>query len=267
MKQEIFRDKAIIGLLHLGAMPGDPFFNGSMDEVVSQAKDDLIALQDGGVDAVLLTNEFSMPYTRRTSAAVVGAMGRAVGELRSFIRVPFGVETIYDPDTCVELCAATGAHFTRCLMHSAWVSDAGVQSFDLSATLRLRKALSRSDLALFYFVNAEGSTPLDSRGMQEKVSSLLFTARPEYLVVGGEAAGSAPTAELLRTVKSAAGSVPVFCGTGCREDNLEQILSVADGAFIGSALKRGGKLEAPVDGERVGRLMEKVRRLREGRPI
>ena len=262
MKRLKIRDKAIIGLLHLAAMPGDPFFDDSMDKVVLRAKNDLIALQDGGIDAILLTNEFSVPYTRHTSAAVIGAMGRVVGELKPFIHVPFGVETIYDPDTCVALCAATDAHFTRCLMHGAWASDAGFQNFDISATLRLRKALSRTDLALFYFVNAEGATPLDSRSLKEKISSLLFTARPEYLVVGGDAAGSAPTLEDLRKSKEASGSVPVFCGTGCREDNLEQILAVVDGAFVGSALKRNGIFDAPIDKESVHRIMQIVRRFR-----
>ena len=43
-------EKPIIALLHLRALPGDPLFGGDMDAVVRQAHEDLIALQDGGVD-------------------------------------------------------------------------------------------------------------------------------------------------------------------------------------------------------------------------
>ena len=61
--REMFKtEKAIIGLLHLTALPGDPFYEGSMEKVIRQAREDLDALQEGGVDGVLLTNEFSLPY-------------------------------------------------------------------------------------------------------------------------------------------------------------------------------------------------------------
>ena len=56
-------EKPIIGLVHIQPLPGDPFYKGGgMDAVVRRARVDLEALQNGGVDGVLFTNEFSMPY-------------------------------------------------------------------------------------------------------------------------------------------------------------------------------------------------------------
>ena len=55
-------DKPIIALLHLDALPGDPGFCGDMDVVLDHAARDLTALQDGGVDGILIANEFSLPY-------------------------------------------------------------------------------------------------------------------------------------------------------------------------------------------------------------
>lgn len=57
-------EKAIIGLLHLKALPGDPFYEGDMKAVIKQAETDLEALQAGGVDGILITNEFSLPYEK-----------------------------------------------------------------------------------------------------------------------------------------------------------------------------------------------------------
>ena len=51
-------DKPIIALLHLDALPGDPGFCGDMDVVLDHAAHDLTALQDGGVDGILIANEF-----------------------------------------------------------------------------------------------------------------------------------------------------------------------------------------------------------------
>ena len=48
--QEMFGvEKPIIALLHLDALPGDPGYCGSMDTVLEHARQDLVALQNGGV--------------------------------------------------------------------------------------------------------------------------------------------------------------------------------------------------------------------------
>ena len=46
LNQVFGTEKVIIGLLHLKALPGDPFYEGSMEEVIRRAKEDLEALQD-----------------------------------------------------------------------------------------------------------------------------------------------------------------------------------------------------------------------------
>lgn len=57
-------EKPIIGLLHLRPLPGDPLYypGGSVAKVADAAKRDLEALQAGGIDGILITNEFSLPY-------------------------------------------------------------------------------------------------------------------------------------------------------------------------------------------------------------
>ena len=75
--------KPIIGMCHLNALPGDPSFDrqGGMQEVVQWARRDLLALQSGGIDAVMFSNEFSMPYLTRVETVTVAAMARIIGEL------------------------------------------------------------------------------------------------------------------------------------------------------------------------------------------
>lgn len=61
--QEMFGvEKPIIALLHLDALPGDPGYCGSMDTVLEHARQDLVALQNGGVDGILFANEFSLLF-------------------------------------------------------------------------------------------------------------------------------------------------------------------------------------------------------------
>ena len=64
LKEVIGTEKAIIAMCHMQAMPGDPGYDGQkgMDWVIKNMYDDLIALQNGGVDSVMFSNEFSLPY-------------------------------------------------------------------------------------------------------------------------------------------------------------------------------------------------------------
>jgi len=88
-------EKPIIALLHLDALPGDPGYCGSMDTVLEHARQDLVALQNGGVDGILFANEFSLAlpagggcgsdlgdglYHRRSAPADPGALWRQCGQ-------------------------------------------------------------------------------------------------------------------------------------------------------------------------------------------
>lgn len=112
--QEMFGvEKPIIALLHLDALPGDPGYCGSMDTVLEHARQDLVALQNGGVDGILFANEFSLPYQPVADVAVISAMAYIIGALRPLIRVPYGVNVVKNPIATIDLAAATGARFAR----------------------------------------------------------------------------------------------------------------------------------------------------------
>jgi predicted TIM-barrel enzyme len=65
----------------------------------------------------------------------------------------------------------------------------------------------------------------------------------------------------VREAKEAVGeAVPVLVNTGAKATNIAAFLEVADGAIVGSDLKRDGYTWNPVDPERVRRFMEAARR-------
>jgi predicted TIM-barrel enzyme len=63
-------------------------------------------------------------------------------------------------------------------------------------------------------------------------------------------------------VKDALADTPVFANTGVNIDNVADVLKVADGAVIGTHFKVDGNTWNAVDGARVTRFMDKVRKLR-----
>ena len=82
--------KPIFAMLHLDPLPGDPLFKqgDTMKRVTDLARKDLHALQNGGVDGIIFSNEFSLPYQRHMSFVTPAAMARVIGELMSEMTVP-----------------------------------------------------------------------------------------------------------------------------------------------------------------------------------
>ena len=114
--KEIFHtEKAVIAMCHLDPLPGDPYFDkeGGMQKVIEHAKQDLLALQEGGVDGVMFSNEFSLPYLTDVKTETVASMARVIGELQPYITVPYGVNVLWDPVKSLDLAVAVNAKFVR----------------------------------------------------------------------------------------------------------------------------------------------------------
>ena len=80
LKEVIGKEKPIISMLHMQAMPGDPGYEKGkgMEWIVEKAKEDLEALQEGGVDAIMFSNEYSLPYLTSVRTETVAAMARVI---------------------------------------------------------------------------------------------------------------------------------------------------------------------------------------------
>lgn len=263
--------KPVISMLHLDQLPGDPRWRhtDSLETVVEHARADLRALQDGGVDGILFSNEFSLPYQRRMSHVTPAAMAYVVGRLRDEISVPFGVDAISDGLACLELAAATQATFVRGTFSGVYVGDGGLYNNDFSMLQRRRTELHLQDLKMLYFINPESDRALDTRPLPDIAASTIFKAHPEGLCISANAAGQDVDEQLISSVKARNPEVAVLVNTGCRPDTIEAKLGAADAAVVGTYFKEGGRLEddelqnVRVDVERVRELMAVVRRFRE----
>ena len=262
--KELFKvKKPFIGMCHLLPLPGDPFYKeGSMNEVVEWAKRDLMALQNGGVDGVMFSNEFSRPYVTKVSAVTVASMARIVGELKSDIRVPFGVDVLWDPIASLDLAAAVGAQFIREVFSGVYASDFGLWDLNYGEVARHRRALGLQEVKLFFNIVPESACYLAGRDPVEIAKSTVFNHQPDALCVSGLTAGVPASASVLQKVKEAVPETPVFANTGVSIQNLEKIVAVADGAIVGTAFKFDGKFENHVDENRVRQFMQKVNALR-----
>lgn len=260
---EVFeKQKPIIALLHLDALPGDPGYCGNMDEVLDHAYTDLINLQKGGVDGILIANEFSLPYQPKADIATISSMAYVIGKLRSSIVLPFGVNVVKNPIATIDLAAAVGALFARSCFSGAYMGEYGIYTANSGEAIRHRKHLGIEHVKLLFKVNPEADTYLVQRDIRHVAKSIMFGGYADGLCVSGSSAGTEPDLSLLEQVKSVAEDVPVFCNTGCTYENVTEILPICDGALVGTAFKAGGKLHEHVSLERVMEFMDRVNAFR-----
>ena len=264
MKDMFGVDKPIIALLHLRALPGDPLYRreDSIEQVTETARKELLALQEGGVDGVLIANEFSLPYEKKVSLVTVASMGYIVGALREDIKIPFGVNIVLNPLATIDLAAAVGAGFVRSTFTGAYVGEDGLTDTDISAVIRRKKALGLDDLKLLYKVNPESGVYLAERPIEKITKSMIFHCFPDALCVSGASAGTETDNGLIQRVREVSGDTPVLCNTGCTAENICEKLDYCDGACVGTAFKKDGKFQNLVEAGRVKLFMDSVRQYR-----
>jgi uncharacterized protein len=258
----IFGDrKPVIAMVHLGALPGSPLHDhgGGLEALVEGARKDLAALQDAGFDAVMFGNENDRPYEFKVDTASTATMAYVVGRLRSEIRIPFGVNVLWDPESSIALAAATGAAFVREIFTGTYASDMGPWTPDAGRAMRYRDRLGRKDLALLYNVSAEFAHSLDQRSVADRARSAVFSSIPDAVLVSGAITGEAANMGDLESVKKVLPDTYVFANTGVKHATVRDTLKIADGVIVGSSLKVDGHTWNAVDPERAKEFMRLVK--------
>lgn len=263
--------RGIIGVVHLRALPGDPGFGGSLDEVIAFARADAQALAAGGCDAIIVENFGSTPFHKGTAddpmpPVQVAAMTRAALAVAEIGR-PMGINCLRnDARAALSVAAVVGAAFVRVNVHTgAYVTDQGVIEGQAAATLRLRAALGLSQVAIAADILVKHAAPLGALTAEDATKDTLHRGRADAVIVTGAATGAAVDGQRLQRVRRAAGDAAVWIGSGLTPDNAAELAPHVDAAIVGSYFKRDGVLAAAVDPDRVRRLVDATRpRMRSG---
>ena len=255
--------KPVIAMVHFPALPGRPRHDraGGRARLLDVVGRDLEVLQDAGVDGVLFCNEADIPYQLTVGPEIPAAMAAVIGELRPSIRVPFGVNILWDAKASVALARATGASFVREVLTGVYESDLGLIAPALGELAGYQTAIGAADVALFDNITPEFSSSIGSRTVAERARSASFLG-VDAILVSGPQAGVPMNMSDLRSAKAAAPDTPVLANTGVQADRLAEILPVADGVIVGTSLKVDGITWNPVDPARARLVDDSTARLR-----
>jgi membrane complex biogenesis BtpA family protein len=252
----------LIGMVHVAPLPGSPRWEGSMERVVAAAVADARALVEGGMDALLVENYGDAPFTPgRVEPATVAALAVVARELRAALpQATLGINVLKnDARAALAIACAVGARFIRVNVHAgAVVADQGLVQSDAYATLRDRRLLG-AEVQIFADVGGKHAVPLAPVDLEQHARDLAHRGLADGLVVSGQATGAATALTDVKRVRGAVPRLPLLVGSGATPDTVAELLSVADGVIVGTALKRNGDVTAPVDGDRVRRLVAAAR--------
>ena len=258
----------LIGMVHLPPLPGAPGSTG-IDGALKRATVDAVALERGGVDAILVENFGDAPfYPDDVPKHTVASMTRIATELREVVDVPVGVNVLRnDVPAAVAVAGAVGGQFVRANVHAGTRStDQGIIEGRAHETIRLREQLD-PEIAVLADVDVKHSRPISSE--YDPVSALADVVErglADGVIVSGTSTGKQAEPEyvsdLCDAVAGTSQSPPVFVGSGVNVDNVDRYLEVADGAIVGSAFKADGDPGNPVEEEFVEKLVRRIRRNR-----
>jgi membrane complex biogenesis BtpA family protein len=266
MSLDFGTDRAVVGMVHLAALPGAPGFDGDRAAIRDAALRDTRRLESGGVDAVMVENFGDAPfYADDVPKHVVASMTALVGDVRRETDLPVGVNVLRnDADAAVSVAAAASADFVRVNVHAgARLTDQGVVEGRAAETVRLRERLGAGDIAILADVDVKHSAALAERPLSEAVAELVERGHADGVVASGAGTGHETDRDHLRAVVDARDDLgvdaPVFVGSGVTRETVSETLDLADGAVVGTALKDGGETTAPVDEARVRELVAEAR--------
>ncbi len=251
------RRRILIGVVHLPATPGAPGYEGSMGTLLEHTLADARALVQGGADALLLENHGDAPFfAQEVPGETVAALALALREARAIAAErPVGVNVLRnDARAALGLCAATGASFLRVNVHTGvMATDQGLIQGRAAETLRERARLCPA-VAILADVHVKHATPVGRETLADAADDAAGRGRADALILTGARTGAPPARGALESVRERVSLVPLLIGSGLTESNAPELLRLADGAIVGTALKRGGRIEEPVDEDRVARL-------------
>ena len=257
--------KPVIGVIHVGALPGTPRSTQTMSELVTSARHEAKLYRESGVDGVIIENMHDVPYMRgEVGPEIVAGMTAIASQVRSEMELPLGIQILAGANVeAMAVAHASGLDFIRAEGFAyAHVADEGLIQASAAKLLRYRRMIGATHVQVWADVKKKHS----AHAITADVSLGITAETVEFLgadcvIVTGNVTGSPPTAADVKEAKSHCG-LPVILGSGISAENISEFYNEADGFIVGSSFKVDGHWSNTIDPSRVERFMGIMNKLR-----
>ena len=221
--RELFgRHRALVGMVHVGALPGTPRSRCGIDELLVNAARDASLLADAGFDALLIENMHDLPYLKRTvGPEIIASMSVIARALRETVELPMGIQILAGANrAALAVAQSADCRFIRAEGFAyASVADEGLlEEADAGPLLRYRKSIDAEGIAVLADVRKKHSAHALTADvpLEEQVETIEFMGGDGVIVTGSATGRPVDTDEVVRA--GTASGLPVITGSGaCAE--------------------------------------------------
>jgi uncharacterized protein len=259
--------RALIGVLHVGALPGTPSAFHPIETLIRQTLAEARVYRDAGLTALVIENMHDRPYLKgAVGPEITAAMTALAREVKRETGLVIGIQVLAGANrAAIAVAHAAGAEFVRVEgFVYAHLADEGLIESCAGELLRYRRAIGAERVLVFADIKKKHSAHAITADV-----SLIETGRAaefflaDGVIVSGAATGVPASPEEVRDVGRVV-SVPVLVGSGITAANLERY-STAQGFIVGSSVKQGGIWCNPLDPDAVRALVGAFGKLSGGR--
>ena len=250
--------KPIIGMIHVGALPGTPASRHNVAELEAQAVAEARVYKAGGIHAIAIENMHDVPYLRGSvGPEITAAMTIIARSVKAESGLPCGIQILAGANhEALAVAHAASLDFIRVEGYAfAHVADEGIIQSSAASLLRFRRAIGAERVQVWADVKKKHSSHAITADMSvgETAAAVEFM-RADAVIVSGAVTGEEPSDAHISDVKRHC-RLPLYLGSGVTAANIGNFFGIADGFIVGTYLKRDGRWTETVDPRRVAELM------------
>jgi len=257
------REKALIGMVHVGALAGTPRSAAPLRSIIRAAAEEARLLVGAGFDAVLIENMHDAPYLRReVGPEIVAAMTTIGVAVRAAIGdKPLGVQILAGANrAALAVAHAAGAQFIRAegFVFSSVADEGILDEADAGPLLRYRRMIGAEQVRILADVKKKHSAHAITADVDisETAKAAEFFGA-DGVIITGIATGQAIRIDDLGSARVAT-TLPLIVGSGATPDSVGDLFAYADALIVGSWYKQGGVWSNPPDAKRAAELVKAV---------
>lgn len=244
----IFRSApALIGVVHLPPLPGSPGSTGSITTAQKVLRRELLSLKKGGAHGVILENFGDAPFhPGPVPPGTLASMTALAVEARRIFPGPLGINVLRnDGIGALAVAHAAGADFIRVnVLVGARVADQGVLQGIADRLLRMRREIGAGKIRILADVDVKHSAPLaPGYSLEDEARDAWERGGADGLILSGAGTGHGTDPDHLCRARASVPNAPLWVGSGATLQSLSDFLPQASGFIVGTALKRGGRID------------------------
>ncbi len=255
--KDLFRAKPVIGVVHLLPLPGAPNYRNNLTEVIDRAVEDALALEEGGVDAIIVENFGDRPLRMKALPITISSMTKIVERVIESTSIPVGINVLRsDGLAALSIAYVTGASFIRVNAYTEIVASGEGLLKPEAWEIYFLKNYLKSDVLILADIKVKHGVSLSAVDYYHAALEAMERGLADAVIVTGLSTGEPPPTSAIKEAKEAGATVLV--GSGITSSNIRDYVNIADGFIIGTYFHREGKYTEPIDVKRVRDIVEQL---------